>query len=388
MELGDGESKVGLIVFRDISKRKQTEQNNAQLAAIVESTNDAIIGTNLDGNIINWNESATKMFGYSRSEVANRPDSLIIPADHLAEEQGIVKRLMTGVETTTRHETVRQAKHGNLIPVSLTISPIKDPSGKIIGISKIARDVTDSKEAEQTRLAVAEELKRSNADLQQFASVASHDLQEPLRGVAGCLEIIEETYKGKLDEKMDKLIRHAIDGASRMHVLIEDLLSLSGVTTKDMVIRPADFSLVLDSALANLEVPLTTSKADITRDPLPVLEVDSTYCIQLFQNLISNAIKFRSDRPLKIHVGAKNEDGNWLFYVRDNGIGFKQEYIDRIFLPFKRLHTREQYPGTGIGLAICKRIVERHNGDIWAESEQGKGTTFYFTINDPKENND
>jgi len=388
MELGDGESKVGVIVFRDISKRKQTEQNNAQLAAIVESTSDAIIGTNLDGTIINWNESAIKMFGYSKSEVANRPDSIIIPVDHLAEEEAIVKRLMTGAESTTRHESVRQTKHGNLIPVSLTISTIKDQTGNIIGISKIARDVTDSKEAEQTRLAVAQELKRSNAELQQFAYVASHDLQEPLRGVAGCLEIIEETYKGKLDEKMDKLIRHAIDGASRMHALIDDLLSLSGVTIKDMTIKPADLSLVLDSALANLEAPIKASQAVITQDPLPVLAVDSTYCIQLFQNLISNAIKFRADRQLKIHVGAKHEEKHWLFSVSDNGIGFKQEYIDRIFLPFKRLHTREQYPGTGIGLAICKRIVERHSGKIWAESEEGKGSTFYFTISDAKENNE
>lgn len=388
MAIEDGEIKVGVVVFRDISKHKQTEQKNAQLAAIVESTDDAITGSKVDDTIISWNDAATRMFGYSKDEAICELNSIIIPVDLLEEETAVVKRVMTGEGRMEHRETVRRTKGGDLIPVSLTISPIKDPSGNVIGISKITRDITESKEAEQIQLVLAEELKRSNAELQQFASVASHDLQEPLRGVAGCLEIIEETYKGKLDEKIDKLIRHAVDGASRMHVLIDDLLSLSRVTTKEMAIQPADLSLVLDSALDNLEVPIKESQAIVTRDALPTLAVDTTQLIQLFQNLISNAIKFRANRQLEIHVGAKRENECWLFFVRDNGIGFKQEYTDRIFLPFKRLHTRDQYPGTGIGLAICKRIVERHGGSIWAESEEGKGATFYFTISDSNGNHD
>ena len=345
-------------------------------------------GSNLDGTIISWNDAATRLFGYSKDEAIGQLNSIIIPVDRLDEEVAVVQGLLTRGGRTEHYETIRQAKCGNLIPVSLTISPIIDQSGTIIGTSKITRDITESKDAEQMQLALSEELKRSNDELQQFASVASHDLQEPLRGVAGCLEIIEETYKGKLDDKIDKLIRHAIDGAMRMHALIDDLLVLSRVTTKEMTIQPADLSMVLDRALENLEVPIKERQATITRDDLPVLVGDTTHLIQLFQNLISNAIKFCANRPLQIHVGAKSEDGHWLFSVRDNGIGFEQEYTDRIFLPFKRLHTADKYPGTGIGLAICKRIVERHGGKIWAESEIDKGSTFYFTISGQKGTHD
>ncbi len=388
MVIGNGAGTVGVIVFRDVSKHKQTEQKNAQLAAIVESTDDAVIGSNLDGTIISWNDAATRMFGYSQDEAIGQLNLIIIPVTLLTEETAVFKGVMTGKGRTEHHETVRRAKDGTLLPVSLTVSPIRDKTGTIIGMSKIIRDITDRKQAEQAQLLLAEELKRSNAELQQFASVASHDLQEPLRGVAGCLEIIEETYKGKLDDKADKLIRHAVDGASRMHALIDDLLSLSRVTTNEMTIQPADLSAVLNCALENLELPIKESLAVITHDDLPVLAADSTHLVQLFQNLLSNAIKFRSDSPLKVHIGAKCEDGHWLFFVRDNGIGFEQVYTDRIFLPFKRLHSKDQYPGTGIGLAICKRILERHGGRLWAESEYGKGATFYFTIGDPKGNHD
>jgi len=388
MEIGNGAGRVGVIVFRDISKRKQTEQKNAQLAAIIESTDDAIIGSDLDGTIISWNDGAARMFGYSKDQVIGKLNSIIIPADYLGKETAVVQGLMVKDGRTEHHETVLQTKNGNLIPVSVTISPIKDKAGNIIGISKICKDITESKDAEQELLALAKELKRSNTELEQFASVTCHDLQEPLRGVAGCLEIIEEAYKGKLDDKADKLIRHAIDGASRMHALIHDLLSLSRATTDEMTIQSADLSLVLGSALENLEAPIKESQAIITHDALPIMAVDSTQFIQLFQNLISNAIKFRADRPLEIHVGAKRKNRHWLFSIRDNGIGFKQEYTDRIFIPFKRLHTQDQYPGTGIGLAICKRIVERHGGKIWAESEDGKGATFYFTIGEKNGNSD
>jgi PAS domain S-box-containing protein len=386
MEIEEGMSKVGVIVFRDISKYKQTVQKNAQLAAIVESTDDTITSSNLDGTILSWNNAATRMFGYSTEEAIGQSDLTIVAEDRVEKETAVVKELTAESECTERYETIRQAKDGSLIPVSLTVSPMRDEGGKIIGTSKITRDITESKKAEYTQLALSDELKRSNTELEQFASVVSHDLQEPLRGVAGCLQIIEEIYKGKGDEKVDKLIRHAVDGALRMHLLIEDLLSLSRVTTKEITIQPTDLSILLDRALDNLELTIKESQAIITRDPLPKLAVDGIQLVQLFQNLISNAIKFRSIEPLKIHVGAKRENGHWLFFVRDNGIGFKQEFTDRIFLPFNRLHTRDKYPGTGIGLAICQRIVERHKGNIWAESEEGKGATFYFTISVPKIN--
>jgi len=388
MEIEEGAGKVGVIVFRDITRHKLIEQKNAQLAAIVESTDDTITSSNLDGTIISWNNAATRMFGYSKEEAIGQSDLIIVPAGCLEEETAVINELITERARTKHYETVRETKEGKLIPVSLTISPIRDQVGQVIGVSKITRDITENKKAEHTLLALAEELKRSNAELAQFASVVSHDLQEPLRGVAGCLQILEENYKGKGDDKVDKLIRHAIDGALRLHALIGDLLSLSRVTTKEITLQATDLSVVLDRVLGNLEIPIKESQAIITHDALPVLAVDSTYLGQLFQNLISNAIKFRADRRPEIHVGAKCENEQWLFFVKDNGIGFKQEFTDRIFLPFNRLHTRDKYPGTGIGLAICKRIVERHNGNIWAESEDGRGATFYFTINVPKSNYD
>jgi PAS domain S-box-containing protein len=226
----------------------------------------------------------------------------------------------------------------------------------------------------------AEDLTRSNRDLEQFAYVASHDLQEPLRIVAGYLQLLERRYKGKLDADADEFINFTVDGAGRMQKLINDLLAYSRVGTQGKQFVSVDCQAVLDRALANLRAAIAASGAVVTHDPLPTVTGDAGQLVQLFQNLIANAVKFRGQKPAQIHVGARRQDSHWVFSVQDNGIGIEQQYFDRIFVIFQRLHGREQYPGTGIGLAICKRIVERHGGKIWVESESGKGSTFSFVL--------
>ncbi len=227
----------------------------------------------------------------------------------------------------------------------------------------------------------ARELARSNKELEQFAYVVSHDLQEPLRMVSSYLELIEKRYASRLDEAGHQFIGFAVDGAKRMQTLIHDLIAYSRVGTREKPFSPTDLEGVLADALDNLRIAIQESGASVTHDPLPTLAADSTQLLQLFQNLIGNAIKFRrNDAPPAIHVSARRQGGDWEFGIRDNGIGIKPEFFDRIFMVFQRLHDLQEYPGTGIGLAVCKKIVERHGGRIWVESEPGKGSAFQFTI--------
>ncbi len=228
----------------------------------------------------------------------------------------------------------------------------------------------------------AADLERSNQELEQFAYVASHDLQEPLRAVAGCVEILENDYRGKFGNGADGLMRHAVEGSRRMQALINDLLSYARIATRGQPLEPTDVAVVLAQTLENLRTVIGERHAVITHDSLPTLTADPSQLRQLFQNLISNGIKFCTAERPEIHIGAEQKESGWLFSVRDNGIGIDPQYRQRIFVIFQRLHQRQEYPGTGIGLAICKRIVERHGGQIWLESEPGQGSTFYFNIPD------
>lgn len=245
-------------------------------------------------------------------------------------------------------------------------------------------DLTDRihiyQEELKKRKSIQRELERSNAELENFAYLASHDLQEPLRMVTSFTQMLGQRYKDKLDADANQIIDFAVDGAMRMQSLIQDLLVYSRVGTQGKSFEPTDCEEVLDTALSNLQLLIEETNTNICRDPLPNVMADQSQLIQLFQNILNNAIKYRSKEPPNIEIDVRSEDGYWLFSIKDNGIGISQQYFERIFRIFQRLHTRQEYPGTGIGLAICQKIIQRHQGKIWLESELGKGSTFYFTI--------
>jgi light-regulated signal transduction histidine kinase (bacteriophytochrome) len=244
---------------------------------------------------------------------------------------------------------------------------------------RLGRVIERKRVEEKLKLTLAE-LERSNQELEQFAYFASHDLQEPLRAVSSCTQLLAQRYQGKLGTDADEFIGYAVDGANRMQRLINDLLTYSRVGTHSKEYEPTDCTAVLDRTLTNLKAAIEQSSAVVTHDPLPTVMADKLYLAQLFQNLIGNAIKFHGEEPPRVHVSTEQKGNAWVFSVRDNGIGIAPRHAERIFVLFQRLHTREEYPGTGIGLAICKKIVERHGGRIWVESQPGIGTTFYFTI--------
>ncbi|NRF67729.1 response regulator [Aquincola sp. S2] len=240
------------------------------------------------------------------------------------------------------------------------------------------RQQLQSSNAELQQLTAA--LRRSNAELEQLAYVASHDMQEPLRMVASYLQLVAQRYGDRLDADGHEFIGYAVDGAKRMQAMINDLLTLSRVSTKARPFAPTDCAKCVSTARIQLQVAIAESGATITTDTLPIVQGDPTQLLQLFQNLIANAIKFRGELAPQVHVGAQATEEGWHFSVSDNGIGIAPEHFERIFVLFQRLHGRNQYPGTGIGLALCKRIVERHGGHIWVESAPGRGSTFRFTL--------
>ncbi len=523
---------------RDITESKRAEKAIRQLAAIVESAEDAVISETMEGLVLSWNPAAEKLYGYSAGEIVGKSVYILVPEERRVELTDIMKRISSG-EHVQHYETMRQTKDGRPVPVSLTVSAIKNNLGQVIGISTVARDITERKLAEEqirklnaeleqmvvertaqlsdslelnrkiidassigifacredgpcmianpaiariigstveevlsinfreldplkknglfqkietalsSRLeqkgetyltttfgkylwisyyittfqsmgklhflmmvediserkqAEAElnryrehleelvkertqelasavtNLERSNQDLEQFAYEASHDLQEPLRMISSYTQLLARRYKGKLDQDADDFIGYTVDGANRMQQLINDLLAFSRVGTRGKPLESVSSQAALDLALENLQTAIEESHAQVTQDTLPVVLADDFQLMQLFQNLIGNAIKFHSDKPPSIHVGIEDGEKEWVFTVQDNGIGIDPQYFGRIFIIFQRLNKRDQFPGTGIGLAICKKIVQRHGGRIWADSKPGLGSTFYFTL--------
>jgi PAS domain S-box-containing protein len=491
---------------RDLLQRRRNElllqsylERDQLYAAVVRSATDAIITKTLQGEITGWNAAAEKLFGYTAQEAIGQPIALIIPREHLGEIGQILAVTRRG-EHIDHFETVRRTKTGRVIDVSLSVSPVKAPSGEIIGSAKIVRDIseqkfnerkfqlaveaspggvlminesgeivlanaelerqfgysrselmgasvdillplgmrglhatrrasfyaepavrrmgvgrelharrkdgsefpveiglnpiqsgdglmvlasvidiTERKEAERAIEVQNDRLRRSNADLEQFAYVASHDLQEPLRMVASYTQLLEDRYKDQLDDKARKYIGYAVEGAKRMQALVRDLLSFSRVSSKDIASKPVASSIVVAAAIERLAASIQEAGADIRVGPLPMVMSEEIELGQVFQNLISNAVKFRSARSPLIEISAERRDDAWEFAVKDNGIGVEEKYGNRIFQMFQRLHERGKYDGSGIGLAIVKKIVERHGGTIRFCSVLGEGTTFYFT---------
>jgi light-regulated signal transduction histidine kinase (bacteriophytochrome) len=251
--------------------------------------------------------------------------------------------------------------------------PLVDREGRVVGVLGTFEDITERKRAQ-------EELERSNRELEQFAYVASHDLQEPLRMVSSFVQLLARRYEGVLDEDGRSYVEFAVDGAQRAQQLIDDLLRLSRVGTRGQELRPVRADAALDQALANLSLAVLESGATVEREPLPVVIADEGQLTQVFQNLVGNAVKFRGDAPPRIRVSAARGEIGWVLSVADNGIGIDPRFHDRVFAIFQRLHTRKEYPGTGIGLALVRKIVERHGGRSWVESAPGAGATFRFTL--------
>jgi signal transduction histidine kinase len=284
--------------------------------------------------------------------------------------------LVTGaLGDMTAVDCIKQGATDYVLKGALTRLPIAIRRALLEKGLREQRQLAERKLAEKV-----EELARSNRDLEQFAYVASHDLQEPLRMVAAYTQLLAERYRGKLDENADKYIGYAVEGALRMQTLILDLLAFSRVGQTETDRKNGECNAALNNALENLRSAIEESGAIVTHDPLPAVAIDPTQLVQLFQNLLGNAIKFRGKEVPAIRVSAEKQDATWLFTVADNGIGISPQYKDKIFVIFQRLHTREEYSGNGVGLAICKRIVEHHGGRIWVESEPGCGATFHFTL--------
>jgi len=381
-------SPEGILVtaaIRDISVRKEAETHLMQMEGryrgLLEAAPDAMVVVNREGEIVLLNVQAEKQFGYHRDELIGQRVKNIIPegfAERLVADglrsaaDALAQQIGTGIEL------VGQRKDGSTFPIEIMLSPLESAEG--ILVTAAIRDITKRKDAD-ARLAQVNELKRSNEELGQFAYVASHDLQEPLRMVASYTQLLSRRYKGKLDADADQFIAFAVDGATRMQQLIQDLLAYSRVGTKEMDLDDTSSEEALRQAIEDLHGAIEESGAQVTHDPLPNVQADESQLRQLFQNLVGNAIKYQGPGIPRIHISAAQNSGKkWMFSVRDNGLGIDPLYFERIFGMFQRLHKREEFAGTGIGLAICKKIVERHGGTISVESQPGQGSNFHFEL--------
>jgi PAS domain S-box-containing protein len=374
----------------DITDRKRAEAilgaSEERYRTMIETMNEGIVLQDSEGKIIMANAQAERVLGLSREELlgltsvdphwrAVREDLSPYPGD----EHPPMVALKTGLSQRNQIMGVRKSS-GELVWLLVNSSPLLNPSFTAPErVISTFTDITQLKEANALLEQRATQLEQSNRDLQDFAYVASHDLQEPLRMVSSYVQLLEKRYKDKLDDSAKEFIYYAVDGAKRMQQLVNDLLSYSRVASQHKLQKEVSLEKVLGRAIKNLEFRIEETKAKITHDKLPSLTVDETQLMQLFQNLIGNALKFCKGQPV-IHIGLSDLGDRWRFCVRDNGIGMKAEELERIFKPFQRLHSREEYEGTGIGLSVCRRIVERHGGDMWVESALGKGSTFFFTL--------
>jgi PAS domain S-box-containing protein len=334
-----------------------------------------------DGTWLRVNQRLCDIVGYGREELLLMTFQDITHPDDLDADLAQVRQVLDGqIKTYTLDKRYRR-KDRSEVWIALTVALVRDDAGSPEYFISVVEDITERKRAEEQLHRRTEELARSNHDLEQFAYVASHDLQEPLRAVSGSLQLLSRRYEGQLDAKANEFIGHAVDGAIRMDTLIKDLLTYSRVGRLDDPRQPTSCDEALDSALKNLSAAIREAGAQVSRSPLPTVRAIAAQLTLLFQNLIGNAIKFRREGTApNIQVGVEARDGEWCFRVEDNGIGIDPQYFERIFAIFQRLHTRREYPGTGIGLALCRRIVERHGGRIWVESEPGMGTRFFFTV--------
>lgn len=366
-----------------------------RFGTMVEAAPTAIAVVDRDGKVVLVNSELEKLFGYGRVELCGQVVDLLVPErfrpQHPAHRDGYFANPVARRMGTDRQLFARR-KDGSEFPVELGLNSIETEEGRFV-LSTIVDMTERNLLVESQRLLNAalqertaalaesnEALAKSNVELQQFAYIASHDLQAPLRGIAGFAQFLQQDYHGKLDDTADEYIGHIVEGTQRMQRLINDLLTYSRIGSKIRALVPTNLADVFDDALLLLESEIEETGGEVTRGELPTVTGDSGLLSQLLQNLIGNALKYHGDRPPRVHVTAERSGNEWTVAVRDNGIGIDAKHYERIFEIFRRLHTQEQYPGTGIGLAVCRRIVLRLGGRIWVESEVGCGSTFRFTL--------
>lgn len=384
----DGKPLSFLGMVEDITDRKRAEEAlRTSEERLRKSEEIAGLGSwelDVAENILTWSDEVYRIFGLQPREFGATYEAFleaVHPDDREAVDKAYSGSLEEGRDSyEIEHRVVRKST-GEIRYVHEKCEHYRDETGRIVRSVGMVHDITERKLAEQERERLLQEVQRSNKELEQFAYVASHDLQEPLRTVENYLQLLERKYKGRLDDKADKYIHFAVDAVQRMWKLIEGLLAYSRISRKGEEFKPVDLNDVFSTALSNLSVSIRESHAEISKDELPVVPGDATQLVQLFQNLLGNAIKYRKpDRGPRVRVSVKKAGIEHLFSVQDNGIGIDPKDHDKVFQIFRRLHSRTEYPGTGIGLALCKRVVERHHGHIWVESVPGEGSTFFFTL--------
>lgn len=425
LPLGRSEFSRMLFSVTDITEQKKAqrelEKREAELNDLVNFVNSAIVRWNPSGEIIFFNRFAEEFFGYRADEIVGKSVKILVPEEESSGKSltALIDDIVSHPDRYLSHVNENVRKNGDRVWMVWTNKPIFDDKGLLVEILSVGNDITSQKGDEERlrrsrdeleklvqertielahmnsaledeieeRISLekalfekAAELERSNRDLEEFAYVASHDLQEPLRNVTNCVQLLRRRYQEKLGEDADQLMAYAEDSAQGMKYFINDLLQYSRIQVRGKPFSTVECREVLMAALENLRTVIMEAHASVTFDVMPTVTGDKTQLMQVFQNLIMNAIKFRGDEPPRIHVSAQQREGDWLFSVSDNGIGIDPEYASFVFAPFKRLHGREAYPGSGIGLSVAKKILQRHHGTIWVESQPEIGSTFFFTI--------
>ena len=373
-ELSQANSELELQMAE--TSRKEVEIR--RLALAVSNTGEGVCITDLDGRIEFVNPALLGMLGYEEHEIVGTSLNYLLPR---GTGNPIFQQITQGLqEGRWTGEVELQSKCGGLIPTLQHATAMRDETDILTGYVCISTNISERKQTEHALARHAEELARSNEDLEQFAYAASHDLQEPLRAIAGFTKLLARRYRNQSDPDPDNLVARTINAATRMQAAINDLLAYSRVGRDVEAIEPADTGAIVDQVIDDLGASIEETGAVVTHDSLPTVMVDKSLLGQVYGNLIGNAIKFHGQEPPRVHVSAELAGKEWVLSVRDNGMGIDSQYAERIFVIFQRLHTREEYPGTGIGLAICKKAVERVGGRIWVDSKPGAGSTFYFTV--------
>jgi PAS domain S-box-containing protein len=380
-------TELVLLAIEDITERKLAQEMEQRLAAIVESSEDAIISETLDGTITAWNHGAENLFGYSSSEVLGKPIRILFPPERVNEEGEILARIGRG-ESVDHFGTSRIRQDGKSVDVWVAISPIKDSHGTIVGASKITRDITERMRAEEQSERLTAQLKEhsaaleaANRELEAFTYSVSHDLRAPLRHIAGFSRILKEDFALHLPAEGQRMIERIQAGARNAGQLVDDLLSLSQVGRKDLKLEIVGLKGLVEQVLKDLEGEAQGREIEWCLGELPFVECDPALMKQVFANLLGNALKYTRPRPrVVIEIGTNKQDGQRAVYVRDNGVGFSMKYADKLFGVFQRLHRSEDFEGTGVGLATVQRIVHKHGGRVWAEAELDKGAMFCFTL--------